>query len=308
MRLLALAVLLVLPAFPARAAKLAGADFLNQTQDVRVIGMGEAGQASAAGVGGLTVNPAAAHDIEAHEVYFTHQLLGNAVGTDFVGWGMSRGVHHFALSLLHVGYGSIDGRDDFANQTGGFSPSANAYGFTYGTTLAGAQLAASVKRVDFKIVSRAQTTAFDFGGRYKVNDDWTIAASGVNLGSGLKFDSVTDPLPARLSGGAAWHAGEFWTISVDLVGRMYSSAYAALGNEYKIRMDANTSFAVRVGLNTRTPDAGKFAGLKAGLGANFKSVSVDYAFGPGADVGDQHLFSLTWRFGVPAGAQGPKER
>jgi hypothetical protein len=307
MRVLALAVLLTLAAFPARAA-LAGADFLNQIQDVRALGMGEAGQASASGVEGLTVNPAAVHDVEAQQLYFTHQILGNGIGSDNLGWGLTRGVHHVALSWLHVGYGALQGRDDLAAPTGNFSPSADAYGLTYGTTLGPVKLAATVKRVSFKIVSTAQTTSFDAGGRYKLNDDWTLGASGENLGGSLKFDSLSDPLPSRVGGGASWRASEAWTLAVDLVGPLYSAAYAAIGSEYRLRVDEATSFAFRAGINTRTPDAGRFAGLKIGLGAAFHGASLDYAFAPGADIGDEHLFALTWRFGTPDSAKGPRER
>src|SRR6185312_9766388 len=96
--------------------------------------------------------------------------------------------------------------------------------------------------------------------------------------------------------------------ALDLVGPIYSPAYAALGSEYRLRVDDTASFFFRAGVNTRTPDAGRFAGLKVGLGAAFRSVSIDYAFAPGADVGDSHLFALTWRFGTPDSVKGPRER
>lgn len=308
MRILALAVPLALAALPARAASLAGADFLNQTQDVRSLGMGEAGQASASGVEGLTVNPAAVHDVEAQQAYFTHQFLGNGIGSDDLAWGLTKGVHHFALSWLHVGYGTLQGRDDLANQTGGFAPSADAYGLTYGTNVGPVKFAATVKRVSFKIVTSAETTSFDAGARYALNDDWTLGMSGENLGGSLKFDALSDPLPSRVAGGTSWRASDAFTLALDLVGPLYSPAYAALGSEYRLRVDDTASFFFRAGINTRTPDAGRFAGLKVGLGAAFRSVSIDYAFAPGADVGDSHLFALTWRFGTPDSVKGPRER
>ena len=308
MKRLLLAGLLVLPALPARAGALAGADFLNQVQDVRTLGMGEAGAATASGVRGLTVNPAAIHDVRAQEAYFTHALLGNGIGSDYAAWGLTRGVHHFALSLLHVGYGSLAGRDDAGNPTGDFSPSADAYSLAYGTVMGPVELAAAARLVQSKIVTTARTQTFDLGGRWRLDDEWTLALSGDNLGGGLKFDSVSDPLPSRLDGGAAWRLGEAVTLGLDLVGPLRAPAYAALGAEYRLRASEDVSVSFRGGLNTKTPDAGRFAGLKAGLGVDYRGVSIDYAFGPGADVGDQHLFALTWRFGGPGEGQGPRER
>jgi hypothetical protein len=300
----ALALLLIL-APAAGAVSLSGADFLNQSQDVRSVGMGETGQASASGVEGLTTNPAAIHDIAAQEAYFTHQLLGNGIGSDYAAWGMTRGANHFALSLLHVGYGALDGRDDSGNDLGGFSPSADVYELAYGTTLGPVELAAAYKRVDFKIATTASANTFDAGARYRLDDEWSFGVSGENLGGDLTFDGASSPLPSRIGGGASWRAGTDWTLSADLIGPLYSPMYAALGGEYRLRVNDAFAAFLRVGLNTRTPDAGSFAGLKIGLGAAFRGISIDYAFAPGAAVGDEHLFGLTWRFGAAAVSKGP---
>lgn len=311
MRTSLFAVLLLVSALPARAAgRLSTADFLNMQPDARSIGMGESGQACSVGAGALTTNPAALVGIHAHEAYFTHSILGNGVGADHVAYAGSFGVHRLGLAYRHLGYGTLEGRDDNGTYTGGFGPSDTIYALSYGTT-AGQKLrlAATVKMVESKIVTTARTTAFDFGAQYDLDEDWAVGASGHNFGGGLKFDTETNPLPARAAFGGAWRPGPGWTVSADLVAPVYSPFYAAIGGEYRARLTGeNNSVAFRVGINTKTPDAGRFAGLKAGVGGRFGPVEADYAFGPGGDTASSHLFAITYRFGTPSGEKGPRER
>ncbi|UPT73729.1 MAG: PorV/PorQ family protein [Elusimicrobiota bacterium] len=311
MRILALAVLLGLPG-AARAAggRLSGAEFLNFQPDARALGMAESGQGLAAGAGALTTNPAAVAGVRAHEAYFTHSVLGNGIGADHLSYAGAFGVHRLGLAYRHLGYGTLEGRDDAGSVTGGFAPSDTVYALTYGTTAGEkARVAATVKRVESKIVSAARTTAFDIGGQYDLDDDWSLGASGHNLGGGLRFDSETSPLPARAAVGGVWKPAAGWNVAADVVAPLYSPFYAAVGCEYRARLTGEENFvAFRAGLNTKTPDAGRFAGLKAGVGARFGPVEADYAFGPGGDIADSHLFAITYRFGTPSGEKGPRER
>lgn len=312
MRTLALAVSLLLAPLAARAAtgRLSGADFLNLQPDARAQGMAEAGQGLAAGAGALTTNPAAVAGVRAHEAYFTHSILGNGIGADHLSYAGAFGKHYFGLAYRHLGYGTLEGRDDAGNTTGGFSPGDTAYALTYGTRAGDkARVAATVKRVESKIATTARTTAFDFGGQYDLDDDWSLGASGHNFGPGLKFDADESPLPSRAAFGGVWKPGPGWNVAADLIAPLRSSFYAAIGTEFRARLAGENDFvAFRAGLNTKTPDAGRFAGLKAGVGARFGPVEADYAFGPGGDIADSHLFAITYRFGTPSGEKGPKER
>ncbi len=311
MRKYLFAVLLFVPALSARAAgRLATAEFLNTQPDARAAGMGDAGQAGASGAGALTTNPAALNGVAAHEAYFTHSILGDGIGADHLAYGGAFGVHRFGLAYRHIGYGTLEGRDDGGALTGGFSPSDTVYALSYGTT-AGEKLrlAATIKRVESKIVDAARATAFDLGAQYDLGDDWAVGASGHNLGGGLKFESESNPLPARAAFGGAWRPSPGWSVVADLVAPAYAPFHVALGGEYRARLSGDdNSVAFRAGLNTKTPDAGRFSGLKVGVGGRFGPVEADYAFGPGGDIAGSHLFAITYRFGTPSGAKGPRER
>ncbi len=311
MRMILLAVLLLAPGFASAATgRLSTADFLNMQPDARALGMGETGQACAVGAGALTTNPAGINGVHAQEAYFTHSILGNGIGADHLAYAGAFGVHRFGLAYRHLGYGTLEGRDNNGTVTGGFGPSDTVYAFSYGTTAGDKlRLAATVKRVESKIVATARTTAFDLGAQYDLDDDWALGASGHNLGGGLKYESESNPLPARAAFGGAWRPAAGWSVAADLVAPAYAPFYAALGGEYRARVSGeNNSVAFRIGINTKTPDAGRFAGLKAGVGGRFGPVEADYAFGPGGDIADSHLFAITYRFGTPSGEKGPRER
>jgi hypothetical protein len=311
MRTIALAALLASLALPGRAAgRAAAAEFLNMQPDARSAGMAESGQALASGAGAMTTNPAAVSAVRAHEAYFTHSVLGNGIGADHLSYAGAFGSHRFGLAYRHLGYGTLEGRDDAGGVTGGYGPGDTVYALSYGTTAGDKlRLAATVKRVESKIVSTARTTAFDLGAQYDLDEDWALGVSGHNLGGGLKYETESSPLPARVAFGGAWRPSAGWSVAADLVAPSYSPFYAAIGGEYRARLSGeNNSVAFRAGVNTKTPDAGRFAGLKAGVGGRFGPVEVDYAFGPGGDIADSHLFAITYRFGVPSGEKGPRER
>jgi hypothetical protein len=298
MKRLALAGFLVLLGLPARAARPASADFLNLPLDVRALGMGEAAQALASGAGAVASNPAAIGGVRSNHVYFTHSFLYAGIGSDYVGYGLTLGRHHLGASFHHVGYGTLQSRNDQGDETGTYGPSDTVYGFTYGTDAAGAELGATVKYVDSKIVESARTVTFDVGGQYRLGEDWLLAASGRDLGGSLRYEAESRPLPARAAVGAGWRAMEHWWLVLDTVLPVYDPAYVAIGSEYELAVKDIGAAAFRLGVNTRTPDLGSFGGLKIGLGLRVKdSVDVDYAFSPAGDLGSTHHLAFGYRFG-----------
>lgn len=306
MRSLVLAVLLLPACASARAAKLATGDFLNLPVDVRSLGMGEASQALAAGADEVSVNPAAVDAVRAQQFYFTHAFLYQGVGADYLSYGLSRGPHHFGLSYYHVGYGELEGHDVNGAATGNFGPSDTAYAFSYGTDIGPVDVGGTFKYVDSKIVTEAKSPTFDAGAHYRVNSDWAVGLSGANLGGGLKYDAQSAPLPTRVSAGVGWRALEGLWLALDVVNPIYSPSYVAMGSEYLVPIKGVGSLAVRLGVNTKTPDLGALAGLKAGIGFKFKALDIDYALSTGGDLGQAHHLGVGYRFGGDAGDQPEK--
>lgn len=298
MRKLVLAALLMLP-LPARAAKLATADFLNIPVDARALGMGEASQGSGLGAAGSFANPAALSTLKAHDVYFTHSFLPAGVSYDHVAWAAAFKNHYFGLSHHHVSYGTLEGRDNAGGLSGDFAPSDNAYTASWAARIGSwpAALGVSGRYVESKIADKASTWTMDAGARWNWTDEVTLGLSGSNLGGKLRFDQESAPLPAVVKGGLTWRPVLQASISLDAVGPVYSPSYAAIGAEYWATVEGVGQAAARIGYNSRSPELGAFSGLRAGVGFNWKMVTFDYAFSPSGDLGDAHHLGISYRFG-----------
>lgn len=297
MRKLALAALLVLLGLPAGASQLPSGDFLNLPVDVRALAMGEAATAIASGVSEVAVNPAAITGVRAQEFYFTHAFLYAGIGVDYLAYGLTLDKHHFGLTYHHVGYGSLEGHDTTGAPTGSFGPSDTAYGLTYGTTQGPLSLGGTFKYIDSTIVNSARTETFDLGGSYALGDDWRLGLAATNIGGGLKYEQVSSPLPTKVSAAAGWRAAERLWLDLDVVNPIYSPAYIAIGTAYTIPIEGVGGLSLRAGVNTKTPDLGAVAGIKAGIGFRFKDLDIDYAFNAGGDLGDAHHLGIGYRFG-----------
>ena len=296
-RLLAGLLLLAAPAGAAR--RLSSADFLNLPLDVRALGLAEAAQAVAQGAGAVTTNPAAIDAVMANDAYFTHSFLYADIGSDYFSYGVRLGEHHLGASLYHVGYGTLQGRDDQGNAAGSYGPHDTVYGLTYGAKAFGADLGASLKYLESQIVETAHAFTFDLGGKYSPAENWMLGLSGHDIGGSLKYEGVNEPLPTRVALGAGWRALSGLWLDLDGVFPVYNPAYIALGGEYEAPVKDIGAACLRMGFNTKTPDLGHFGGLNLGVGLRLKnSVELDYAFSPAGDLGISHHLALGYRFGA----------
>lgn len=286
----------------AEAAKLATADFLNIPVDARTIAMGEASQAVGAGAAGAFANPTALSSIQSHDVYFTHSFLPAGISYDYVAWGVALKNHYLGLSHHHVSYGTLEGRDNAGNPSGDFSPSDTAYTGSWAARLGGwpATVGASARYIESKIADKASTWTMDAGTRWSFNDEITFGLSGSNLGGKLRYDRESAPLPATIKGGLSWRPVLQASINLDAIGPLHSPSYAAIGAEYWAEVAGVGKAAARIGFNTKSPELGAFAGMRAGVGFLWKMVSADYAFSPAGDVGDGHHLGISYRFGGSA--------
>lgn len=295
----ALAALLLLLGPEARAEGLAAADSLNLPVDARSLGMGEASAAVAEGAGGVATNPAALDAVKGSQAYFTHGFLTSGVSADYLSFGSGYGPHHFGFNYYNVGYGRIKGADDSGNVAPNFYPSDSVYGFSYGTSLLGADVAATLKYLDAKLVKRATAVTFDLGGQYRIGDEWRLGLVGQNLGGTLKFENEPFPLPTKVDTGLGWKAAERWWLTLDVVTPVYTPTYFAVGTEYVLPVGGVGQVAFRVGINTKTPALGAFSGVKAGVGFKFKSLDLDYALDPEGGLGQAHHLALGYHFDWP---------
>lgn len=135
----------------------------------------------------------------------------------------------------------------------------------------------------------ASSIAVDLGCLYKLPaaNGLAIGLNVQNIGSGMKYIEETDPLPLTVRVGAAFQTAvqnNMLTISGDLNKSQELSTRFNMGVEYLY----NQVMALRAGYKFGY-DIDSFT---AGFGVKINRYSLDYAFAPKDDLGDNHRLSL----------------
>ena len=130
-----------------------------------------------------------------------------------------------------------------------------------------------------------------------------------NLGTPLKYEEESDPLPLELAAGLLWRYAGGFRLMAD--GRMPAdhAPYFILGGEYGVPFGEAASFALRAGFSSRNlDDLGAAGAVSGGFGLGLGGAAFDYAFVPYGDLGATHRVTLSWLMGSAAPPPGPETR
>lgn len=285
MRTTPLAVLAALLAAPAMGAETAA--FLRVQPGARPMGMGEAFTAVADDLNSMTTNPAGLASLAGRQAGFTHAELLAGAHYDFAaaalsGWG---------LSVQRLSQGGIDGRDASGQATGSFGAADTAVSLAGASRANGYLFGAALKYVDSRIAdASARTVAADAGVMrpFAVGGvPMTVGAALRNVGPGLRYGDVTEPLPLTASFGASARLAGAFLVSADVSRRPNArETDFSIGSEYAVI----GGLALRLGYLSG-------ASFGAGFGLKLGAATVDYSFSPSpGDLGSAQRISLTSRF------------
>jgi hypothetical protein len=213
------------------------------------------------------------------------------------------GGHAVAVHADYLNYGEFIQTDTTGARTGTFSGSDMYLAVSYGRRLShNFRLGATGKFIYEKIHDYSATgVALDLGAKWV--DDRERTAAGVmiqNLGTQLSsLGSDKDPLPLTVRGGASYKPRSIPIVaSADLILPRDNRLEAALGMEYY----ELKPLYVRAGYSTfgsqyRTEDSDdKWSGITLGVGFDYRSLHLAYAFAPAAELGDMHRITVTGGF------------
>jgi hypothetical protein len=208
----------------------------------------------------------------------------------------------FGLSATSVNYGDIDrttiNSNNNPNRQGTFGADdlslSGAYGFPITDSVS---LGLTYKYIRQTIGSFESTSqAFDAGMTIRSGiKGLQFGLSARNIGGEVKFNEESDPLPTTYGAGVnfrtpvRWGADEF-SIGGQFVWATDAEPHLAGGLEYTIA----EIVSLRTGYNGG-PDAGD--GFSLGGGVNVGDFSVDYAFVPMGELGNNQRLTLTYEFG-----------
>ncbi len=308
---------------------------LQVPMSARAAGMGTSFTAVANDASALFYNPAGLARLNAHELDFSFasgqgetslQNIAYAGPTPFTGVS-GNGYTSVGANLLYSQSGKIEVNRLNANGSLASSESLNAgsdlvltagYAERVGLTpldLRDAEyqidhyLGASGKFIRSTIVTKsASAVAADLGYlAHSPEAGWSFGASALNIGGKIKYGEEKEPLPSTLRGGFAWQGGapSIHNVIASLDGDYLTNErewHANIGLEYFWVK----TYGVRLGYQIHREEAG----LTMGFGLRWKGrFLLDYAWGLGKILSDQHRITVSYRFGgVPPSLRGRQRR
>ncbi|MFH2202327.1 MAG: PorV/PorQ family protein [Elusimicrobiota bacterium] len=300
-RLALLALLLLAAACRPRAAScFAGADpfdFLFMESGARQSALGGAFTAGRNDANVLAYNPAGLASLDRNHASFMHTSQFQSVQRERIAAALRSG---FGLSFDRLTFGEI-GRTTLSNPSGagtsGFQPAATVIAAGIGITVFdGLTTGAAIKYIRQTIDDTAGAAwAGDLGLQAVVMEEpgLVLGLAVQHIGTKVRFQSQSEPLPLNVRGGAALSLPVFGVpvgVSLDL--------NKASERELVINAGAAATFyerfVVRFGQNTRN-DAGP--GFSFGFGLILKDYGFDYALVPCGELGASHQISLGMRWG-----------
>jgi hypothetical protein len=304
--------LLAACAAPLGAAGTTAADFLTARTSARAAGMGEAYGALGADVTALEYQPAAVSGLRGPSLSFLHYALVEGVSIEDVAYAHPLDLGTLSASVLYRGQPDI-------NNTYATDAPVSAWDLALGVGWAGraskyvdwlpGALQDADTGVTLKYVSsqlgryNAWTIAADLGVKAPLGEGIMASVALLDLGPGMTFISVTDPLPSTLTGGLSRAFDPLWGNQVNLCAEAEVPFQSALRLHLGAEDWLGSALALRVGYILGTGQS--LSGLTLGMGVKLDQegllFNVDYALRPlyydGFNSYDnQQLFQMSLMF------------
>ena len=308
MRVLLLAAILLAQGPRLYAAQSSSAQFLNLGFGARALGMGEAFTAVADDISTLYYNPAGlAGPAGRSEMSFSHAWHVQDTAISQVALVQ----RPYAYAVTYFAAGQLEGRDTLGALTGNFTARDLAFSASKGFALGPLMAGVSGRVISQRIKSSGATSfAADLGLLYRFEGTpYSAGASLVNMGTKVKFEDESFPLPLKLRAGAA-AAFKARKLLVALDAELPNDAPVTLrlGAEYRgveplaFRLGYKTSVGgqrdaiLGSGFGNSATGVSAMYGFFAGFGFSYADFTLDYALLPYGDLGSAHRFSLGVRF------------
>ena len=296
--------LLLLSVADCGQASLAGFPYLQIQPDARVASTAASTVAGVSGVGGLQLNPASVAglgDNQAQFLWLDHLQDINYFNTSislkrYAPWILSAG-------FSHLGYGSLDGRDEFGVSTGSFESQDNLVfvgaARELGAVRAGANLKLGWSTIDD---ARASLLAMDLGLQSRVGKDFLLGAALRNAGKVLSdFGSSETPLPVTLQLGvqkSLEHLPFTWSLAWEQVKGQDSNM--TVGGEFLVarRWHLGLGYNFGLGEDRLSAVSGESTrGLSAGLGGRImEDYHFHWAWNSFGELGALNRFTISRTF------------
>ena len=284
----------------------AGADFLKIPLSARAAGMAQALAAQGGAAEGLELNPALLGRLDGA------QLAGGSVSY-FEGITLNHGTLSYGqgrwgagLSLVTLTTPDIASYDSLGNASGSFRQSDMGLGLGAAYAWRKWSLGLAGRVVTRQLAGLGSSGFEGDAGVAWLEEGWRFGVSAQHLGSLSALEQQADDSPMTFRAAVGWQGegdeGLSLTLELDGVLERDAQTQTRAGVELGYRQ----SVFARLGWQYSASFDGR-QGLAAGLGAAYKTLSLDYAYVPYAGLGSTHRFSLSARFGATGKGYGAVE-
>lgn len=284
----------------------AGADFLKIPLSARAAGMGQALAAQGSAAEALELNPALLGRLDGA------QLAGGSISY-FEGITLNHGSVSYGqgrwgagLNLVMLNTPDIAGFDSLGNATGSFKQSDMGLGLGAAYAWRSWSLGLAGRMVSRQLAVLSESGFEGDLGVAWLDAGWRFGVSAQHLGSLSALESAADEAPMTFRAGLGWQGewDEGLALLLELDGVLERDAQTQ--TRAGVELGYKQSVFARLGWQYSSSFDGR-QGLAAGLGASYKSLSLDYAYVPYAGLGSTHRVSLSAQFGATGKGYGAVE-
>jgi hypothetical protein len=297
---------------PLAAAGTTGADILNSRTSARAAALGEAYSALGSDVTALDYQPAAVASLKSPSISFLHYSEIESVNIEDLAYAQPTDYGVLDGTVIYRGQPAID--NTYATDAPvvaydvvvgvGWAGRASNYLDFLPSSLQDADAGVSLKYVDSQLGSyNAWTVAADMGLRMPIGEGLIGSVSLLNLGPGMTFISVSDPLPATLLGGISRSFDPIFSNQFNLAVDMEYPFLSELRMHVGLEDWLGDSLALRSGyiLDSQQSLSGFTFGLGVKLDQEGLLFALDYAMRPFyyngfSSYDNQQLFQMTLTF------------
>lgn len=293
--------------FSSDAKGITAGDFLNLQVSPRSIAMGGAETSVVDDASSIYSNPAGLIEIPKFSIMLSNANYLENINYQFISYAQRLSYDSvISASAFITDIGNIEQTDINQNIIGKFSPKDKVITIGYArgiTELSDRETDISMgiayKYINSTIYHTARATAFDFGVRvFKFTYiPYKLSFLMQNLGSGLRYDQESVPIPLKFKIGGAVFPFPSLMFATDIVFPKNDSYYVNLGSELTLKTQEYTSFILRAGIDSQKARNG-IGGFSFGFGLNLKFLSIDYSFSSMKNLGNTNFISLSFNFPV----------
>ena len=291
--------------FSSKSVGTASADFLNLQIGARASAMGGAYTAISEEASAIYWNPAGLVQIPKLSAIFMRAQYVENISYQYAAYAHRLSYDSvLAGSVMLNDIGTIDHTDRDGAKLGTFSPRDQVFTLSYSKAIIefsdkdmDVSMGVSAKYIKSTILESAKSYAVDLGiMTYNfTNIPYRLAVVMNNLGSGMRYDQASSPLPLTFKLAGAANPFRNMMFSAEVVLPKQNRPNFLIGAELATEPNELTRLCVRAGLNAQRLRDG-ISGFSAGVGATLHFFTLDYAFVPMGELGSTHKISLTFDF------------